>query len=263
MMKNKIGICGGGYVGKSIIDLLKPKFPYFVLKEIDDGYNILDCCNVSFICVPTEKKQDGSCDTSIVEEAVSCINSDLIIIKSTIPPGTTERLAKKYNKNIVFSPEYVGEGGYPVPFWDGVPHPTDIKKHSYIIFGGLKKNTIKAIEIYKTVMGPFCTYAQTDSTTAELVKYMENCWLATKVTFCNEFYDIAKTCGVDYNELRELWLLDGRIGSSHTVVYKDNRGFGGKCLPKDTEALFSSIKDNGYRANLLETIIETNKKHDK
>lgn len=110
-------------------------------------------------------------------------------------------------------------------------------------------------------MGPFCKYLQTDSTTAELVKYMENCWLATKVTFCNEFFDIANTFGVDYNELRELWLLDGRVGESHTIVYEENRGFGGKCLPKDTEALYGKIEDEGYSyiAKLLEAVINTNK----
>ena len=72
--------------------------------------------------------------------------------------------------------------------------------------------------------------------------YMENCYLATKVVFCNEFYDFAKKVGVDYNKLRETWLLDPRIGRSHTFVYDDNRGFGGSCLPKDTSAFVEQGK---------------------
>jgi UDPglucose 6-dehydrogenase len=87
---------------------------------------------------------------------------------------------------------------------------------------------------------------------------MENCFLATKVTFCNEFYDIAESFGVDYNELREIWLLDGRIGRSHSTVFEDKRGFTGKCLPKDLNALIKASEKNGYKPNLLKSINETN-----
>jgi UDP-glucose 6-dehydrogenase len=87
---------------------------------------------------------------------------------------------------------------------------------------------------------------------------MENCFLALKVTFCNEFFDIAEQFGVDYNELRELWLLDPRIGRSHTFVMPDDRGFGGKCLPKDVSALVQSACAAGYAPQLMLAMLEAN-----
>jgi UDP-glucose 6-dehydrogenase len=87
---------------------------------------------------------------------------------------------------------------------------------------------------------------------------MENAFLALKVTFCNEFYDIASVLGVDYNELRELWLLDPRMGRSHSFVYPENRGYGGKCLPKDVAALIQTATAHGYHPSLLTAMAETN-----
>ena len=81
---------------------------------------------------------------------------------------------------------------------------------------------------------------------------MENSFLALKVTFCNEFYDIAAAHGIDYNELRELWLLDPRIGRSHTFVLPDDRGFGGRCLPKDLSAIIELARRAGVEPMLLE-----------
>jgi UDP-glucose 6-dehydrogenase len=94
--------------------------------------------------------------------------------------------------------------------------------------------------------------------TAELTKYMENAFLALKVTFCNEFYDIAEAQGVDYNELRELWLLDPRIGRSHTFVLPFGRGFGGRCLPKDLNAIIHAARGAGVEAGLLEAVRDVN-----
>lgn len=103
-------------------------------------------------------------------------------------------------------------------------------------------------------------FYQTDLKTAELVKYMENSWLATKVTFCNEFYEIAKTLDVDYNELRELWLADKRINRSHTLVYPDKRGFSGKCLPKDISAIVKKLEEIGYEPKFIKKILEENER---
>ena len=113
-------------------------------------------------------------------------------------------------------------------------------------------------DLYKQAFNAELIIHQTDSSTAELTKYMENCFLALKVTFCNEFYDIAERFGIDYNELRELWLLDPRIGRSHTFVLPDDRGFGGKCLPKDVSAMVQSACSTGYAPHLLMAVLETN-----
>jgi UDP-glucose 6-dehydrogenase len=99
---------------------------------------------------------------------------------------------------------------------------------------------------------------QTDARTAELTKYMENAFLAMKVAFCNEFYDLAGSIGVDYNELRELWLLDQRVGRSHTWVHPDDRGFGGECLPKDLEALLRAVEEAGTPSGLLHAVARSN-----
>ncbi len=95
---------------------------------------------------------------------------------------------------------------------------------------------------------------------AELCKYMENAFLAMKVTFCNEFYEIATRLGVDYDELRELWLLDPRIGKSHTFVFPDKRGYGGRCLPKDMRAIEAVARDAGYDATLLREVTASNER---
>ncbi len=260
-IKERVAIIGYGYVGKAVYNFFKDHFdvcvydPYY--KEFKDKKKVSKA-DLAVVCVPTQMKDDGSCDTSLVEEVVSWIDAKNILIKSTIPPKTTERLIKKTGKNICFSPEYIGEGKYEIPFWKGYPDPTDMKKHDFVIIGGEKETRKEILTFFKKVYGPEPRFYQTDSTTAELCKYMENAFLATKVTFCNEFFDIAENLGVDYNELRELWLLDGRMGRSHSTVFENNRGFGGKCLPKDVNAIVKASKENGYTPELLESVLKVN-----
>jgi UDPglucose 6-dehydrogenase len=179
-----------------------------------------------------------------------------------VPPGTTKKLAEQHllGDQLVFSPEFIGEGGYPVPYWEGVPHPTDMKLARFHIFGGSKVAVDNVLPYFQKVSGPFANYQSTDSTTAELVKYMENVWIANKVVFCNEFYDIAKVLGVDYNRLRELWLLDGRVGRSHTLVYPENRGFSGKCIPKDTIGFYRAVQKAGYESHIIRGLLEQNRR---
>ena len=205
-------------------------------------------------------RKDNTCDTSIVEDVIKNSNHDYYLIKSTIVPGTTERLVKNTKKKIAFSPEYIGEGKYEIPFWKDMPHPTDMKLHNFHIFGGTRSVTKKWVEVWQRVAGWSPTYAQTDSTTAELVKYMENSFLATKKIFCDEFYNIAESLGVDYNELKELWLLDGRMGRSMTLIYPESRGFDGKCLPKDVNAIVKRVEEEGYNPALLKQVLNSNKK---
>ena len=115
-------------------------------------------------------------------------------------------------------------------------------------------------DLYKRLLSSDLVVQQTDAITAELTKYMENAFLAAKVAFCNEFYDLAASLGVDYNELRELWLLDPRIGRSHTWVHPQDRGFGGDCLPKDLAALLRASEVAGVPAHLLHAVAEANQR---
>ena len=98
----------------------------------------------------------------------------------------------------------------------------------------------------------------TDARTAELAKYMENAFFATKVTFVNEFHDIARACDVDFNVLREIWLADPRISRDHTFVYPNGRGFAGKCLPKDLNAIVQYALQRGCQPHLLQTLLAIN-----
>lgn len=205
--------------------------------------------DLAFVCVPTEMKKDGSCDTWIVEEVIEEYSDivDVFCIKSTIPPGTVEK--KLYN-NCVFSPEYFGEtihaNGY---------------EYDFLILGGEKHLMSKVAAVYKEVMHPNIKIVFTDPITAELTKYMENCWLAAKVTFCNEFYRIANKIGVDYNVLRELWLMDPRINRSHTFVFDDQPYYQSHCLDKDIPGLIEFAKSQNIHPDLMQSVFEVNKKH--
>jgi len=262
-IKQKIALYGFGYVGKSLFNFLKDHYEVVVFDPMYPEYSEksrMKGIKHAVVCVPTPMSKDGSCDTSIVEDIFKEGLHEFYMIKSTVVPGTTARLAKETKKKIAFSPEYIGEGLYEIPFWLDLPHPTNMKLHTFHIFGGPKNVTAEWINIWQKVAGWTARYMQTDSTTAEMVKYMENAYGAMKVTFCNEFYDIAKAFGVDYDELKELWLLDGRIGRSWTMVFPDKRGFGGKCLPKDVNGIIKHTEKQGYSADLLKAVLKTNKK---
>lgn len=257
----KIAIIGYGYVGRAIGKLFAN---HYELRLYDPGIGkgtkeAANECDIAIVCVPTSMAKDKSCDTSIVEESIKWLKTPLILIKSAIVPGTIDRLKKKYKKRIVVSPEYIGEGNYFVPYWK-YPHPTEMKYHNFQIFGGDKKDCSEVLEYFKKVLGPDCRYHITDSKTAELTKYMENSWGATKVIFCNEFYEIAEAFGVDYNELRELFLLDTRTERMHTSVFKEARGFGGKCYPKDINGIIKASEKAGYSPKLLKEVLKSNEK---
>lgn len=260
----KIAIIGHGYVGNAVFNFFKDNVYDIVV--VDPKYTDYiemqeKACEADFavICVPTPEAEDHSVDLSYVEEVLGWLEAPLILIKSTIPPGTTDMLKAKYGKRIVFSPEYIGEGKYEVQdYRHDWPHPTDMKRHSFQIFGGDKQDTVEVAEYFQRVVGPEPMMALTDAKTAELCKYMENAWGATKVTFCNEFFDIAKAFGVEYQELRELWLLDGRVERMHTAVFQGKRGFGGKCWPKDVNGIVEQSKKVGYKPELLSKVLEVN-----
>jgi UDPglucose 6-dehydrogenase len=250
--KSGVAIVGFGAVGRSLATL----FPEATIFDPPLGLGRRDDvnrCRFAFICVPTPATATGDCDTSAVEEAVAWIESDTIVIRSTVPPGTTGWLAARFGKRIIVQPEY-GPGETP-------DHPfNDPRAVSWIILGGPRDWTVPVCDLYKTVFNSDLSIHQTDAITAEMAKYMENAFLATKVAFCNEFYDLAARDGVDYNELRELWLLDPRIGRSHTWVHPDDRGFGGKCLPKDLQAIVAHAQRRGDPAILLESVLRSNER---
>jgi len=246
----RVGIAGYGAVGKGLSQL----FPEATVYDEPLGIGSreqLNTCDFVFIAVPTPSKADGSCDTTIVEGVVGWVQAPTIIIRSTVAVGTTERLSRATGKGLVFQPEF-GPGETPDH------HFNDLRRIRWVILGGERQNTSRVADLYKSIFNADLVIHQTDARTAELTKYMENCFLALKVTFCNELYDIAEALNVDYNELRELWLLDPRMGRSHTFVMPDDRGFGGKCLPKDVAALVRTATEIGKPPILLEAMLRAN-----
>jgi UDPglucose 6-dehydrogenase len=243
-------IIGCGVVGSNMLkefhdaDVHDPVRGYF--RKKDKQYD------VAFVCVPTEMKEDGSCDTSIVELVIKEHKDHVTVfaIRSTIPPGTTELLQHSCGLSLVFSPEYYG----------GTVH-ANYRTYDFILLGGRRSHTAVVAEAYKMIKHPEFKIYQTDNYTAELCKYMENCWIATKVTFCNEFYRLARAVGVDYNELRELWLADPRINRSHTFVYPDTPYYDSHCLNKDIPALIAYAKKIKHPARLMEAISHINELH--
>lgn len=251
-----IGIVGHGVVGSAVERFLvrARQFEVTIFDKFQPPYNSQDRkdavsrCDLVFICVPTPIGPDGmSCDVSAVEECVSWINAPMCI-RSTIPPGTVDRLAGATRKSIVFSPEYLGEQpGHP---WR---NETDC---GFLIVGGSPATCELVRSLYASLSESNLKYYCTTARTAELCKYMENCFLATKVAFANQFFDIAQALNVNFDELRELWLADARIGSSHSSVTAE-RGFRGRCLPKDISAMVAAMKPHGG-SPLLEAVMKYN-----
>lgn len=240
--EKKVVIIGCGIVGSNIKEELKQFNP-----EVYDKYKNIDTRTANkykfaFICVDTPKTEKNKCDISEVENAVLSQEAEIYIIKSTILPGTTEELIKKTNKHIVFSPEYYGN----------TQHCNNYN-FDYTILGGKEEDCYKVIQFLQKIYDGRHQFRVTDSKTAELVKYMENSFLATKVSFCQQFYHIAKEIGVHYEELRELFVLDPRVNPSHTFVYEDTPYWSSHCLNKDVPAIAEE-----YDANFLKSVIDFN-----
>lgn len=245
----KIGIIGYGHVGMAMGQLFKTAIIYDKYKAIGSQEDINDC-DVSFVCVPTPSFENGECDTSAVEEVISWCKSSLIIIRSTVKIGFSRAMREKYHKEIVFQPEYLGET---------VAHPyTNLSDRKWLTFGGTKNGIDKAIKVYQMVIGSDVRIYQCTSDEAEMAKYVENAFLATKVIFCNEMFDLCEKMGINYNVVRELWVADPRIGTSHTFIYEKDRGFGGSCLPKDTLALLKQGHQTGTDMTLLNAVLKKN-----
>ena len=257
----KIGIVGQGYVGTAIKIGFESYYDLETYDKFDSSKStcnlkrLVDICDVIFVCVPTPMDKDGSCHTGIVEEVISEINqysnkSQIVVIKSTVSPGTTERMNKKYKKvSVIFNPEFLTEANFI----------EDFKNQTRIILGGTRKGTNKLRQVYSKVF-PKAHIIKTHSTIAELVKYMTNSYLATKESFANEMYEICEKFDMDYDKVVEYATLDERLGVTHwSVPGPDGElGYGGHCLPKDINALISVAHELGINTEVLEAVVETN-----
>ena len=257
-----IAIIGQGFVGNSIYQKFKNYFDVHTYdldksKSNDTKENVIHQ-QYLFLCLPTPMNTDGSCNVDIIERELE--NIDLIadnhevvktvVIKSTISPGTTEKWNKKYEAlNIVFNPEFLTEANAV----------EDFNNQNRIILGGPRPATTELRRLYSKVF-PKAHIIKTDSTHAEMVKYLTNSFLATKVSFANEIYQVCEKLNIDYDKVVEYATLDDRLGKSHWNVPGPDGdfGFGGHCLPKDLSALIYLAMNLDTETNVLNAVEETN-----
>lgn len=284
--KEKVGICGAGFVG-SAQKLILEKSGYDVKvfdkydnskTDVSNWQELLRHSTHCFVCVPTPMKKSGECDTSIVESVLEDIVSALedagnilmapkICIKSTVPPGTTKKFQEKYNKHmwISFSPEFLTEANWQ----------NDIVNATRCIVAGRPMGRKPFVDMYKKTNPEADHVEMDDPTVAEMSKYMINTFLAMKVNYCGEMALACDALGIDYGDVRDLWLMDGRIGKSHHLVpgpcpmdvgpegpqdmtnVKEIDGkfyaysIAGHCLPKDLNALISKMNELGVDSTML------------
>ncbi|MGE5822379.1 MAG: hypothetical protein ACM31M_07340 [Nitrososphaerota archaeon] len=244
-MNERILIIGYGVVGTNIHKV----FPTADIYDPDKGHYVLNSdYDIAIVCVPTPSLPDGNCDISIVESVIRLHNPKVFHIRSTIPPGTTKMLQEKYNKKCVFSPEYYG----------GTIH-ANVLHHNFLTLGcvnGKHSDGVLIANAYKAVFPADFEYVFTDSTSAEVAKYMENCGLAMMVSFVNEFAKICKNTNVEIDEVRELWLKDKRFSRYHTLFYPDHPGWKSICFDKDIPAMIEYAKSIGVNTPMLNAIMQ-------
>jgi len=255
----KVAVIGSqGFVGGATVELFKRAKGVIVAeydikppkkKNAPYSREAVNQADIAFVCVPTPTVKK-KCDISTVEEVVSWLDTKIIVINSTVPVGTTEMLAAKYDKRIVHSPEFLREK----------TNVDDVLNANRVVLGGAQEDVEIVEKAYRAAYADASVqYVKTDSKTAELCKYITNCYLAAKVTFFNEMKAISNSYGVDWDGVRQAVLLDPRIGESHTEVTSEG-GFGGSCLPKDIMAIISSTEEKGYSPNFMHSVWENNRK---
>tara|TARA_S200002703_G_scaffold159838_1_gene175043 strand:+ start:2073 stop:2933 length:861 start_codon:yes stop_codon:yes gene_type:complete len=266
-MLDNIGIVGCGFVGNAI----KKGFNLHAEVYVYDKYvteknntkslkELVERADVLFICLPTPMKKTGECDISLVSSTVEEIDylckrmgyKKTVIIKSTVPPKTTEILNKKAsNLDVIFNPEFLTEAT-PVE---------DFKNQKRIILGVDNNQEVleKIVNLYNNVF-PNTPVVVCSSVEAELIKYFCNCILAAKVSFSNEFYQLCSVLGANYKIITEAASYDKRIGNSHlNVPGPDGKyGFGGSCFPKDINSLIHIMRTNNISPLVTSAIWQKN-----
>lgn len=261
-----IGIIGNGFVGKAT-NILKNENIILKVYDIDPklciplGTTIDDLkdCEIIFISVPTPmRKEDGSNYLGIVESVVKELKDkkianepdNFIVIRSTVLPGTCDRL------DCYFMPEFLTERNYMDDF-------KSCKEWIFGIKGNINNDKIFINKInklftiakqYECIVSDSLNFVPNKE--AEMIKYFRNCFLAMKVSFCNELYEYCLLKNIDFEIVRNLATKDDRIGPSHSFVpgHDGKRGYSGTCFPKDTKAIINEMKDVGMKGYLFEAM---------
>lgn len=253
----KIGIIGHGYVGGAVahthrnhtLVIRDPKF-----NEKSASIEDIKSCDAVYVCVPTPMMEDGHCDDLFVKSVLKELDgyTKLIICKSTVPPGIYLRLQDRY-PNLVHAPEFLTAANATA----------DYENSNWVLIGGSLDRCKEAEQVIRQSSIKASYYHYTDIATASFFKYLANTFLATKVTFMNDLFHLAKAVGVDWNEIKKIAINDSRLGNSHwDVPGPDGKfGFGGACFPKDVAAICEHALDVGINLELLEHVETINKRH--
>tara|TARA_X000000368_G_scaffold320250_1_gene257455 strand:+ start:81 stop:944 length:864 start_codon:yes stop_codon:yes gene_type:complete len=264
-MTKKIGIIGFGFVGSAVRFGFSPNTGYDAeIKIFDKDKNkstdslevVVNDSDFIFVSVPTPSNEDGKINLNVVDDVLNDINNvqkndNIILLRSTMIPGSSQNFQNKYPKlNLVFNPEFLTERSANFDFIN----------QSRFILGGKAKHTSKVSELYKWRFGETIPVIETNFETAELIKYMNNCFFATKVSFMNEMKLLANKCNADWELAVEGFVRDGRVGHSHLNVpgHDGKNGFGGSCFPKDIQAIIEYGNSMGVDMNTLIGAWKTN-----
>tara|TARA_A100001201_G_scaffold111460_1_gene95453 strand:- start:979 stop:1872 length:894 start_codon:yes stop_codon:yes gene_type:complete len=255
----KIGIIGNGFVGNSIAFGFSPTHEIRIhdkdkKRDMNTIEEVLEC-DFIFVAVPTPMNPDGSISLDMVEKALDEINKknkkdNIIILKSTMVPGTSALLQEKYKKlNIVFNPEFLTERTAKL----------DFLTQARIILGGNPRFTERVKQLFEERF-MHCYVIETNFTTAEMIKYMNNIFFASKVSIMNEFKQVCEEVGANWDVAVKGFAADQRIGDSHlNVPGPDGKlGFGGSCFPKDINAFMSFADDLKVDIPTIKGAWETN-----
>jgi len=250
----KVTIIGHGWVGKAVNSLFPEAYIYTSHKGTKEEANKGD---IAFVCVPTPYTIDsngleGKLDTSIVEDIIRWCECPLIVIRSTVNPLTCDWLSEKYNKHIVFQPEYLGETPQ---------HPLlDQKASPFLIIGGKPEDRRKLIDLYTTVYNANIKIRQVTALEAEMIKLSENRAIGYKVAQCQELYDVCEKARIDYYTIRDAVYGDDPRFNLWWTFIMNKRGFNSKCIPKDIYAWCAFAESLGYKPELTRALLERNKK---
>lgn len=229
---------------------------------IQAGRDAVNACDIAIVAVPTDPLEDGALDMSIVEDVVSWIDTETILIKSALMPGTVDKLVEETGKNIAVSVEFIGMGNYYQPAHK-YPDQHDPRKHEFLIVGGEEPARSKAAEVLWSKMSPDIKIHLTTAKEAEITKLLENSWGAFKVTWANCMFSAITKGGGNFINTHQAWSADGRVDAMHTRVVSDNRGWKSHCYDKDVEALAAYAREVGAddMAELVDTVVKLNKGH--
>jgi len=236
--KYKIGIVGLGFVGSTLhkyFELQGMKLFFYDKYKKMGSLEEINLADIVFICVSTPYNKKKGCDLSFVKDACRNVSGEkIIVIKSTVPPGTTQGLQDKYSQHkFLFNPEFLRE----------ISAYEDFINSDRQIVGFTKKSKGVAHLIMDIL--PKASYQKIIPTEeAEMIKYMNNTFLATKVIIANEFYNLCIASNIDYEIVKDAVAQDPRINGSHLNIFHEGyRGYGGSCFPKDTNAIIKFASD--------------------